>query len=277
MRKIISVLLSLCLLCLLAVSVSADVIWEPYGDSFYDDHRDEMQHVNRGYIAGADLLYYTAPNGDIIIGDSIIYADELFNVQYTYEDENGVLWGNCYLRDAENDSAWVDLSGCVCPYNRADFTADYENEFVKAETQPDASFYEKEVLLYDYPGAPESLEALVVNTEADYLPEYNHTYTDPNGNVWAELFYYMGFRGWILLNGDISTAVRPAKAEDVIVTATVEITSEDAENTSEAPTSEEPVVSTPIAKTNALPVLLVVAVVAVTLAVLFVFFRKKKK
>ncbi|MBE6812681.1 MAG: hypothetical protein E7523_07340 [Ruminococcaceae bacterium] len=284
MRKVLCLLLSLCLLAFLAIGVSADVIWEPYGDSFYDEHRDEMQYENRFYRATADLAQYDEPGGEII-DESVIFADELFNVQYVYEDENGVLWGNCFL--ARKDSVWVDLVGCVRPYDRTDFREDYENEFKTIENQPDISFYADEVPLYDYPGAANALYNMIVESDSEYLPEYVHTYTDEAGNVWGELMYFRGMSGWVLLNGDISTVKAPDKERDQPIENTkqseidTEVTTDAAVEGTEKETTSTATAgdaADPVPKQNfAVPVLLVVAVVAVTLAVLFIFFRKKKK
>ncbi len=281
MRKVLCLLLSLCLLAFLALSVSADVIWEPYGDSFYDEHREEMQYENRFYKATADLLYYAKPNGDVIVGDNMIYADELFNVQYVYEDENGGLWGNCYVPG--EDSVWVDLVGCVRLYDRADFAEDYGDQFAEITSQPDSSFYkDEEVPMYDYPGAANALYNMLVENDSEYLPEYAHTYTDEAGNVWGELLYFRGMNGWVLLDGDISTVKAPAKERDFPVENTKSQPLATDGNATEADEANTDAVSAgdtadPIPKQNfTVPVLLVVAVVAVTLAVLFIFFRKKK-
>lgn len=283
MRKVLSLLLILCLFACLAIGAAADVIWEPYGDTFYESHREEMQYENRFYKATADLAQYNKPNGSVV-KESVIFADELFSVQYVYEDENGVLWGNCYVPGA--DSAWVNLVGTVRPYDRTDFTNDYESEFKPIESQPDGSFYADEVPLYDYPGAANALYNMIVESDSEYLPEYAHTYTDANGNVWGEIMYFRGMNGWVLLEGDIYTAQAPDKERDFLIENTKneqpvvtdgntaeneEETREDAGEVTAGDTAE------PVAKQNyAVPVLLVVAVVAVTLAVLFIFFRKKK-
>ena len=284
MRKVFCLLLSLCLFACLAVGASADVIWEPYGDSFYDAHREEMQYDNRFYKATSAIDQYKEPNGKVL-AEAVIAADELFNVQYVYEDENGVLWGNCYLPGVA-DSAWVNLVGCVRPYDRTDFTNDYESEFKPIETQPDGSFYADEVPLYDYPGAANSLYNMIVEPDAEYLPEYAHSYTDPNGNVWGELFYFRGMKGWVLLEGDIYTVQAPDKERDFLIENTkneqpVVTDGNTAENEKETREDADEVTAgntaTPVPKQNfAVPVVLVVAVVAVTLAVLFIFFRKKK-
>lgn len=282
MRKVLCLLLSLCLLAVLSVGASADVIWEPYGDSFYDSHRDEMQYENRFYKATGDLAQYDKPNGKIEEKAAIL-ADELFSVQYVYEDENGALWGNCYLPGVA-DSAWINLVGCVRPYDREDFTDDYSEQFEAIETQPDISFYADDVPLYDYPGAEHSLYNMIVEEDSEYLPEYAHTYTDEAGNVWGELMYFRGMNGWVLLDGDITTAKAPAKERDFLIENTKNAQSavtdgnaaENEEENTQTVTTIDP--AEPVAKQNlAVPVVLVIAVVAVTLAVLFIFFRKKKE
>ncbi len=280
MRKLFTLLLTVCLLCMCVLNAAADVIWEPYGDSFYDAHRDEMQYDNRFYKASEALGQYDEPNGKIITQDAIA-ADELFNVQYVYEDENGVLWGNCYIPGVA-DSAWINLVGCVRPYDRTDFTNDYENEFEPVEAQPDISFYAEEVPMYDYPGAADSLYNMIVEADSEYLPEYAHTYTDSNGNVWGELMYFRGMKGWVLLDGDIATVQPPEKEREFLIENTK--SEQPAATDGNATTSEDEIktVTTvepadPVPKQNfAVPVVLVAAVVAVTLAVLFIFFRKKK-
>ena len=303
MRKMIIFLMSVCILFTFVFSAAADVIWEPYGDSFYDAHRDEIVYEGRTYKATRDLEFCKKPNGKTLSVDPI-YADETFFVQYVYEDEDGVLWGNCSHRDA--DSVWVDLSGNIRPYDREDFREDYENTFEDLSAQPDAAFYaDAEIGLYDYPGSEKPMHSLYVADDASYLPEYNHTYTDPNGNIWGETFYYMGQKGWVLLEGDITKAVKPDKAEDTLIPARADGTGadlpEDEDSTEEATVESDKNVSessgnlqetTQSPDRNVigadrlpqedsanvlLPVLLVAAVVAVSLAVLFVFFRKKKK
>lgn len=287
MRKVLCLLLSLCLSAVFVISATADVIWEPYGDSFYEEHRDEIQYENRYYKATSDLAYYKAPNGKIK-EDRVIYADELFNVQYVYEDENGALWGNAYVPGM--DSVWVLLDGCVRPYDRSDFENDYADQFVAVESQPDISFYADDVPLYDYPGAASSLYNMIVDEGTGDLPVYAHAYVDEAGNVWGELTYFRGLSGWVLLEGDIATAKAPEKERDFPIgttepAATDPTEAETNETESEQDTlSEENTetvttveVAEPVAKQNmVVPVLLVAAVAAVTLAVLFIFFRKKK-
>ena len=63
MRKMIICLLSICFLFTLSLSVAADVIWEPYGDSFYEEHMEEIEYEDRNYKATADIYLYDAPNG----------------------------------------------------------------------------------------------------------------------------------------------------------------------------------------------------------------------
>ena len=282
MRKIFTVFLTVCLFFCLAGPVFADVIWEPYGDSFYESHRDEIDYEGRVYQATHDLPLYKKPNGRELSADDI-YAGNLIFVQYVFTDKFGAMWG--LIDNAEQESAWVDLSGCIRPYDREDFRADYQAEFQAVTTQPDVAFYENTVLLYDYPGKDAEGTELYVPNDASYLPEYKHTYTDPAGNVWAELMYYMAQDGWVLLSGDIITAQVPDKAHDTVIPdpdADNETTpgTENAEDTAAAVADDVDSIDTPDpaeeSASPVLPVILVIAAAAVTAAVLLIFFRRKK-
>lgn len=288
MRKTGIFICCLCLFFTLVLSVSADVIWEPYNDSFYDDHREEMQYENRTYRATADLPYLNKPDGKEL-GDAKIAAGENFNVQYLYEDENGIIWGNVFDYSNDIESAWVRLNGCVRAYDRQDFANDYSSAFEDIASQPDASFYTNDVILYEYPGAELNYGALYVQENAENLPEYAHSYTDAAGNVWGELLYHMGQKGWVLLSGDIQTATAPDKAMDTVIGISSDVPAADAQTEPNVPVSQQTSDVQNITPSDSimpgqteksgviLPVLLVVAVVAVSLVLLFVFFRKKKK
>lgn len=266
MRKLLITVLSVCLLISCGISVCADVIWEPYNDAFFEKHRSEMQYEGRNYKMTKDTYFFSRPDGRQL--DEMCKADETVSVQYLYQAEDGQLWGVCSR--AKGESVWLNLNGSIRPYDRTDFTADYASEFKEMQTQPDASFYENEVLLYDYPGAKNSLSALYVPDNADYLPEYTHTYTDPAGNVWAELHYYMIQNGWVMLSGDPATATLPEKAVDTVI-GTLETQSEPTPSAAQQDSDRKDADTI----NYSVPVILVCAVVAVTLAVLFVFLKKK--
>ncbi|MBP3319112.1 MAG: cell wall anchor protein, partial [Ruminiclostridium sp.] len=51
MKKLLALALSLCLLTALSAPAHADVIWEPYDDDFWEEHKGEMVYHNRGYLA----------------------------------------------------------------------------------------------------------------------------------------------------------------------------------------------------------------------------------
>lgn len=302
MRKLITVLLSLCIFASLALCVSADVIWMPYEDTFFDTYRDKIIREDRTYVSPVVLSFVVSPEDNSKTDYDPIPADEPFNVNFTYVDEGGVLWGLVYIE--MGNGAWVDLRGCSRPYDRTDFTKAHEDEFAPIVKQPNVNFYDNEVFLYDYPGAEEALDTLHVNIFDAALPEFEHTYTDEAGNVWAELYYYMQQDGWVLLEGDISTAVKPEEATDYVVGEISEkvtyapyVPSDDPVETdnpeeltdiSEADTATQEVSvdaattaadlqeTKPETNNKILPALLVGAVVAVTAVVLFVFFRKKK-
>ncbi len=295
MRKFLSVLLSLFIFESLTLCVSADVIWMPYEDTFFDTYYEEILREDRTYVSPVELPFVVSPEDNSKTDYDPIPADEPFNVNFTYVDESGVLWGLVYIE--MDNGAWVDLRGCTRPYDRKDFEKAYSDHFAPIVYQPDSSLYDNEVLLYDYPGAEKAIDTLIVDSNDTDLPAFAHTYTDKNGNVWAELYYYRQQSGWVLVEGDINTAVKPADAVDYIVGEISEKvtyqpynsddeiienekteTNATADSSSVENTSVNDISTVPADGNNKmLPALLVGAVVGITLIVLFVFFRKKKK
>ena len=53
MKKGFTLILTLCMMLALASPVYADVIWEPYGDSFYEEHRGEFRLCEDYYYANS--------------------------------------------------------------------------------------------------------------------------------------------------------------------------------------------------------------------------------
>ena len=57
MRKVLSIFLTLLALLALCVPARADMLWEPYGNIFYDKHFGSCDYIGRDYYAnGAGAL-----------------------------------------------------------------------------------------------------------------------------------------------------------------------------------------------------------------------------
>ena len=51
MRKVLSIFLTLLALLALCVPARADMLWEPYGNIFYDKHFGSCDYIGRDYYA----------------------------------------------------------------------------------------------------------------------------------------------------------------------------------------------------------------------------------
>lgn len=122
------------LLCLLLPSTAAaDVIWEPYGNDFYDSHKDECRYEDEAYIingGGGNVTALDQPDGK---GKISIENGEQITVLFTY-DNSGESWGVFeYRKDEAGEavSAWVKMSELVKVYDGIDFFAEHESEITE--------------------------------------------------------------------------------------------------------------------------------------------------
>lgn len=113
MKKMIRILCVVLILLMLPIQVSADIIYEPWDDSFYEEHRDQCEYHSRSYTANG-------PNGDVTVYESPESAWEemkLSNgtvlwISYIYEDPDGITWG--YWAHWEMDwQGWVPMDYLV--------------------------------------------------------------------------------------------------------------------------------------------------------------------
>ena len=69
MRKVLSVFLTLLALLALCVPARADILWEPYGNIFYEKHFGSCDYIGRDYYAnGAEgfVTLWDAPGGSAV-------------------------------------------------------------------------------------------------------------------------------------------------------------------------------------------------------------------
>ncbi len=291
MRKLLAMLLVLLTLLCAAPALHADVIWEPYNNSFYDEVRDDCEYRNKAYTAQPGVEAYVDPRE--------AYADphpaqpdwtsdeacELFiNFVYTFDD--GTEWGctDIQLND-EWTSLWVNLSTLTPVYDHRDFVSEHEGEIMSYNGELDAFAYDGEMLLWTYPGSSENY---VLHADAYFETDYfNLLYTDKNGDVWAYIPYIEGFDGWVYTPDpgqvqpiDLSElpAVEPSEepaAASVAPTATQKPANTPAPAaTVEATLSRTTVLLIALA---ILAVLFVVILSAALIVVIFVLSKKKKK
>lgn len=200
--KKVYVLGALLILLLCAQTVRADVIIEPYGDSFYERHRSECLYINRGYIAnGPDkaVTLYKAPDNDSAVGTVANGETVWILYEYTFE---GHKWG---VSDGYTSGGWMPMDYLYKVFDSGLFQDQYA-DVLQGEsgslddylTDTDAD--EIKVNCYLYPGAEDYFD-ITLYSERGYGPEYCRTFTDDQGRKWGLIGYFMGIRDrWICLD-----------------------------------------------------------------------------
>lgn len=277
-RKIISAIAAAAVAASMTLTASADVIWEPIDDSFYQQYIDSVENYYnaREFVSEVDVDIYDEPYKNII---GTVEAGTPQYVSLAVTDNDGVRWGSFGYRNNETYyDAWICLDGMSQVYDSTEFLKDHEGEFTpyNGELVGD-SFEGKTIYEWKYPGSS-------MVTAADHYPEdfenyISKVYKDEFGS-WGYIGYMMGQRDvWIYL--DDPTNPTPEKLSDIL--NQTEIVTLPTENS--APVSEEAVTGTnsenPPTEDKAsayLPaVIMAVSAVAIAVVCLAVFGKKKDK
>ena len=192
-----------------AERASADLIWEPFGDSFFDAHRGECQYLGRSYIANGlngELVVYKSPENPSIV--TKIPNGSAFGCYYSYQDKAGITWAlyNDFTTDV---SGWVPYDYLVVKYDYISFEEEFGEQIVAEQGQLDSEWSKQEICIWSYPG---SREGSKMTLSSEYLPEYSASYIDEAGRKWVYGGYYMGRRNyWVCLDAptDDYTALYP--------------------------------------------------------------------
>jgi hypothetical protein len=135
MKKLTCLLLCVLLVCFTAAPALADVIWEPYEDSFYAKHSGECKSVSSNYIVNSptdSVTVYESPLSET--QKSVFNNGATIYIGYTWTDTAGKVWGVVEYEDSANgipnsvwyngDTGWLDMAGMVRMYNANDFWTD---------------------------------------------------------------------------------------------------------------------------------------------------------
>lgn len=260
MRKVVYLLL---ILVVLSISVSADILWEPYENAYYMENYEEATYIDAKYEVpeGMTVNIYTKPNGDVIKtleAGTVVYIGPSLEV-------DGELWATGYpLWDYDTDG-WMRLSRLQKRYCHEDFVKDFAGN-ISSGGEIEVSDIDSTIYTWTYPGSGVSdgtLERELFISGADYndgMLSYSLVYTDPNGGKWGYIGYYMGHCGWMYL--DDPGNAEPSYVLDVQPVSTVT----DTRPTEDATTQNHIGLTIP---------LLIGAVIIVT-AILIIVLKKKK-
>ncbi len=258
-RTMTTLTLALILLVSLALPVSADVLWEPYQNAYYD--YEKCEPVARIYAVpdGMTVNLYSAPEGGTLL--ETMEAGTRVYVGFR-QKVGGQVWGVGYpLGDGAYAEGWFRLGRLQLEYDHEQFMEDFD---VAVEDGAIAKDYEVQDQIYTwtYPGSGIQ-DGAISAIHPDYNEgklTYSYVYTDPAGGRWGYVGYYMGRCGWIYLD-DLENPNPPQFPQQAASTVT-----------DTAPTEEAPAVNASLTWVIAL----VAAVVAIT-GVLIAVLKKRKK
>lgn len=205
-KRLPAIFLALLLVPVLLLPAFADVMWEPYGNSFYERHADDCQYENRSYLTNGDegyVTFYSAPGSkteefNLPNGTSVY-------IGFTY-DHDGVLWAVGEYGEKNEDGytwhdGWAPMPELAELYDSQCFEEDHADEFEPASGNAAEL---NEIMFYSYPGGILQTSVPMDVSGSDWA-EYDFIYTDENGLRWSMFGYFCGLRNvWFCLDDPAS-------------------------------------------------------------------------
>ncbi len=276
------------ILCVLPVR--ADVIWEPYHDSFYQENARSCEYLNRYFTAdGPDgkVIVYESPENPTVVAT----WENGFKayISFTYTDEEGNVWG-VYDDSQSGVNGWVPMAYMVVVYDYISFQEEFADSIIEESgTIPD-TYVGQTVRFWKYPGAKGFFE-IPMPENADSMPQYSKVFEDETGLQWGYIGYFRGTKNcWVCLtNADGSLeelypeGVPTVGAQESVESSTVDeegIVPKEDLTSSDASADEEEDTYRIVPKTdNSLIGLVIGLVVAVTGATggALMWLKKRKK
>ena len=207
MKKFWTVLLTVAAMLALTLPASADILWEPGGNVFYESHREKCDYEGREYLANSEdgfITVWDAPNGFVVKGQ-FTNGEKLW-VYWVYEN-----WGLISYYGEDTVEGWVDLSQMSLVYDWMAFAEEYADRIVPyggefADYAGDDAVFN----FYEYPGAPEikremkiEFGSVVENLtgSGEYGSYIGSIFVDEQGLTWGYVGYMYGhLNGWFCLD-----------------------------------------------------------------------------
>lgn len=208
MKKLLTIVLALACVLALAAPASADILWEPNSNPFYDTHHNECEYLGRMYLANSPEGFITAwdaPDGFAMQGQ-YPNGTQLW-IYWVYEN-----WGLISVRGEDSTvEGWVDLEEMSLVYDHISFAQDYADRITQYSGEFAAYAGDDQVFnFYEYPGAPSikremKLEygSIVDNLTGgkDGSSYISSIFVDENGLTWGFVSYMYGhLSGWFCLD-----------------------------------------------------------------------------
>ena len=208
MKRIGTCLLALMILAVLAVPARADLLWEPYGDNFFERHRDEMELVIRDFLANGEdgfVTLWDTPGGKKAVAQ---YENgKTLCVYNTYRDWGLItVWEETEPGGWHETYGWTPLADLSLVYDNISFQEEYADEI--RPYRGEFSGYQgslDQVNAYEYPGAPEAkahprLEDNRAENTGPGAAVIKQVFTDEEGLTWGHIPYYYGSNIWFCLD-----------------------------------------------------------------------------
>ncbi len=219
-NRIITALIGCCF-CLLALpfsmfSVSADAIWSPIGDNFYDEHWMECIYSGgRHYQANGEegkVILWDFPNSLWKVAEYENGTE--FQVVWLYTDENDVVWTviedfveesipNEKYPHREYFSGWIRMSDLLVIYDHFSFIEEHDKSLTTFDGKINPDVLDQYVY-WQYPGS-EKINETWLEYNMPLAPEdvvFPYEYVDENNHSWVytEVGYGKLGKGWIYLD-----------------------------------------------------------------------------
>lgn len=289
-RKLLALLTALLLLATMITPAFADLIWEPMGNGFYENHRDECEYVNRAFRANGAEGYVTIKKAPDSAGEimNVNNGTTLF-VNFVWTDKDGTRWGIGYPAGVFDKEGWILLSDMAMIYDYRDFEEDHGKEFQKYDGSADDL---TAACAYSYPGGVyESKLEGFGGGDFTLSDCFDILYTDANGLRWSYVGYFYGHRNcWVCIDDPLNEnlgipavlTVGQVRGGEQLNPPAEENDAPPAVDTVPAPTEDvTEVLYPPVAEvppTSAFPLWLIPVILVVAVAVVTaIIVRKRKK
>lgn len=232
LKRAFAVVLLCAVFACLAVPAWADEIWIP-DDYFYKHYFGRTAYIDRMYYTNGDdgcVAAYTEPAGGeavaVLPNGCEMYVSVACKgkdgrtwvvLQFEY-DENGMPIPNYGpLTNAEFFTGWVPLESMLLIYDYQSFEEEHKKEYEKF-TGDVKELVGKEIYFWEYPGAASCGSFSFDDPSGGFDTIFSHTWTDEDGRLWGDLYYYHGIRNcWVCLsdpeNGSIPAVQRGEPVE----------------------------------------------------------------
>ena len=204
MKKVMRILTVILCWMIFVLPVSADVIWEPYNDDFYEKYRVSCQLVNRNYTTDGPegkVIVYKSPENPSVV--ATWENGHVANIYYTWTDEKGIVWGMNNNWET-NETGWMPMEYMDVVYDYICFEEEFGDSFVEETVAISEEYVSTGVYFWDYPGAETYMEVPMPDTAAN-MPMCGKTYVDESGRKWGYIGYYRAIRNkWVCLDEPVA-------------------------------------------------------------------------